>query len=364
VDGGDQQVRQAVGDLAPAQVAEGGQQGQADRAGVAAQLVQLLSPDAAAVGEQHARGHAIEQVRGQGQRADAPQLVGLLAHALQPSWAGAGPQHKQGRSGSALLPVFGIVARTALLGQAEQGVETCGRLGRQTREYGGAERLLLAVQGGAHQTLQALGRGRLQLQYPAALARRGQQPVVPALQGEHPAVESAGQGPRVLLRSLAEAEGGADLGAVVLDGPPLPGVAVPRRRGHADLGGDGLDRGQRHVLGAAREAALGLEQLEQHGKAQARRAALVAEQRAVGRAQGPAVTGVTVGLSGPRRAASRLDHAIYGSGYPARTWGAGAAAPAAKEGSGANASLWRRSSGTPRPSSAVSVAAMKPSGPQ
>jgi len=59
--------------------------------------------------------------------------------------------------------------------------------------------------------------------------------------GRAPAVEPAGQGPRVLLRNnLAEAEGDADLGAVVLDRTALPGVAARRPRGHADLGGDGV----------------------------------------------------------------------------------------------------------------------------
>jgi len=66
---GDEQVGQAVGDLALAHVAEGGEQGQADRVGVPAQLMQLLGRDPAAVGEHHARRHAIEQAAGQRQGA-------------------------------------------------------------------------------------------------------------------------------------------------------------------------------------------------------------------------------------------------------------------------------------------------------
>lgn len=42
----------------------------------------------------------------------------------------------------------------------------------------------------------------------------------------------------------------------------------------------------------------------------------------------------------------------------------GYSAATAKDGSGAKASLWRRFAGTPRLSSAASVAVMNPSGPQ
>jgi len=164
---------------------------------------------------------------------------------------------------------------------------------RQAREHAGAERFFLTVQGGAHQSLQALGRGRFQFQLTAALARRGQQPVLSAFQGKRLAGQPVGQGRRVLVRGLAETQRGTDLDAVVADRAAVPVVAPPRRRGHADLGRDGFHRCQRHVLGAARETALGLEQLEQHGKAQARGATLVAKQCAVGRAQCPAVLAVT-----------------------------------------------------------------------
>ncbi len=50
--------------------------------------------------------------------------------------------------------------------------------------------------------------------------------------------------------------------------------------------------------------------------------------------------------------------------YAARACGAGFAASAAKDGSGAKDSLWRRSIGTPSSSSTPSTEAMKPSGPQ
>jgi len=93
--GGDEQVGEAVGDLAPAHLAEGGEQHEADRVRMPAQLVQLLDADPAAVGEQHARGHAVEQVVGQRQRADAPEPIGFFVHALEAGLAGAGTQHEQ-----------------------------------------------------------------------------------------------------------------------------------------------------------------------------------------------------------------------------------------------------------------------------
>jgi len=71
---GDQQIGQAVGNLAPADVAEGGKQGQADRVGMPAQLVQFLGRDPAAVGEQHAGRHAAGPPRHQGAN---PMYAGL-----------------------------------------------------------------------------------------------------------------------------------------------------------------------------------------------------------------------------------------------------------------------------------------------
>ena len=55
-----------------------------------------------------------------------------------------------------------------------------------------------------------------------------------------------------------------------------------------DLGG-GLNRSGGHVLGAAREAAVRLEQPEQHRESEPRGAALVAEQGTIGCAQRPTV---------------------------------------------------------------------------
>ena len=112
--------------------------------------------------------------------------------------------------------------------------------------------------------------------------RSGQQPVRTAFKGERLDIQPAAEHLGVVQRGFTEAERRTDLGTVVLDGPAAPVVALPSGRGHADLARDCFDRGSGHVLRAAREAALSLEQLEQHGEAQARGTGLVAKQGAVG----------------------------------------------------------------------------------
>jgi len=130
---------------------------------------------------------------------------------------------------------------------------------------------------------------------PEAFTCGGQQPVRTPFKGERLAIQPTAERLGVVQRGFTKAERRTDLGTVVFDGPATPIVALPRDCCHADLARDGFDRGGRHVLRAAWKPALGLEQLEQHGKAQARGAGLVAEQRAVGGAQRPAVMGVAAG---------------------------------------------------------------------
>ena len=127
VHGGNQQVGEAVRDLAPAHVAEGGEQRQADRGRMAAQLVQFFGRDPAAVGQQHARGHAVEQVRGQAQRADGPQLGRFLIDTLQPGRTGAGAQGEQRRPaiGPAAFRIAGAGDRSL-----KQGVKAGRGFGR------------------------------------------------------------------------------------------------------------------------------------------------------------------------------------------------------------------------------------------
>ena len=127
---------------------------------------------------------------------------------------------------------------------------------------------------------------------PEAVTRGGQQPGWPAFKDERLAIQPTAERLGVVQRGLTEAERRTDLGAVVFNGSAAPFVALPDGRGHPDLARDGLDRGCGHVFRAAREAAFGCEQLEQHGEAQARGAGLVAEQRTVGGARRPAVVSV------------------------------------------------------------------------
>ncbi len=92
--GGDQQVGEAVGDLAPTHMAEGGEQHEPEDVRMPAQLVQFLGPDPAPVGQQHARGHAVEQIWRQGEGTEAPELGRFLVHDSEAGRSGAGPQRQ------------------------------------------------------------------------------------------------------------------------------------------------------------------------------------------------------------------------------------------------------------------------------
>src|SRR5262249_30292721 len=111
----------------------------------------------------------------------------------------------------------------------------------------------------------------------------------------------------------------ADLGALVLDGPPLPAVPGPFGWGHADLAGEEVHNDGRDLLGALGKAAFVLEELEQDGKAQARRPGLVGQQRLLTGEQGPVLDQLVGGpivlhaallLLGPRPLALLLASAM------------------------------------------------------
>jgi hypothetical protein len=168
----------------------------------------------------------------------------------------------------------------------EQGVEPRGRLRRQPCQECRAEGGIVAVHRRSDQPAQALGRGRLDPQPPASLPGRQDQAIRPPIVGDL-AFEPAAQGLSVLERGLAEAEGAADLGAVVLGRAATPGVTPPLDRRHADLPGDRLHRRGGHALAPARKPTFGLGRLQEHREAQARGAALVGQERAFGLAQRP-----------------------------------------------------------------------------
>jgi len=222
-----------------------------DRVGMAAQLVQLLGANPAAVGQQHPGRHAVEQAGRKCDGTDAGQLGGLLAHALQAGLAGAGAQGHQGRRRA--LFAAGHLAR---IGRVQQGFQSRHGLGWQLCEQGGAERILVPVQDGAHQPLQPFRRGRFHALVPAPFACRRQQPVRAAFKREHLALQPAAERLGVVQRGFAEAERRADLGAVVFDGPAAPVVGLLGSGPHADLASDCLDSGKGHVFWATWEAAL------------------------------------------------------------------------------------------------------------
>src|SRR4051794_18101563 len=87
-----------------------------------------------------------------------------------------------------------------------------------------------------------------------------------------------GEGLAVLDGRLPEAEERADLGAVVLDGAAVPVVARPFPGRDISLAGDVLDGDVGDIMPLPGKTPLVLEELQQDGKAQARRAALVGEQ--------------------------------------------------------------------------------------
>ncbi len=69
------------------------------------------------------------------------------------------------------------------------------------------------------------------------------------LQRRYLADEPIREGLDIVQRGLAKAEGVADLGPVIRDGPAAPIVAAPGGGGYADLTSDDLDRCDRDFSG-------------------------------------------------------------------------------------------------------------------
>lgn len=127
VHGGDQEVDERVGDLATAHVAEGGEQGDPCRRGMAPQLMQLLGGDASPIGEEHLTRRALERIGGQGHGPQGHELADLVGHALQAGPPGPGAQRDE-------RGVAGVLG-----GGVKQGVEPGDRLGRQPGDQRRAE---------------------------------------------------------------------------------------------------------------------------------------------------------------------------------------------------------------------------------
>jgi hypothetical protein len=88
-------------------------------------------------------------------------------------------------------------------------------------------------------------------------------------------------------RGFAEAQVLANLRPVILDRPAVPGILRPEVRRHADLLGDMVHDGEGDILRCSWECAGVLEELEDHGKSQARGPMLVLDQRPFSRENRP-----------------------------------------------------------------------------
>jgi hypothetical protein len=88
-------------------------------------------------------------------------------------------------------------------------------------------------------------------------------------------------------RGFAETQVLANLCPVVLDRPPVPGILCPEVSRHADLLGDMVHDGEGDILRRPWERPSVLEELEEHGKAQARGAMFVLDQRPFSRENRP-----------------------------------------------------------------------------
>lgn len=143
------------------------------------------------------------------------------------------------------------------------------------------------MDGRADDAVQAVGRGRLD--------REGAQTRIGGrgdgldllLAGHDVVAEPGGQLVSIPHAGLAEAEGGADLRAMVLDRAAGPVILEVVFVGDADLRGDMGDNGAGDLVAMAREPPFMLEVEEQDGEAQARGAVLAGQERLVAREQCP-----------------------------------------------------------------------------
>jgi hypothetical protein len=88
-------------------------------------------------------------------------------------------------------------------------------------------------------------------------------------------------------RGFAEAQVLANLRPVILDSPTVPGILRPCISRHADLLGDMVHDGEGDILRRPWESPGVLEELEEHGKSQARGSMLVLDQRPFSRENRP-----------------------------------------------------------------------------
>jgi hypothetical protein len=146
---------------------------------------------------------------------------------------------------------------------------------------------VLAMDRGPYEAIQPLGGGGLNVQVTTPLSH-GLFELVEASRGGHDLLSEPGdQHLTIGDRGFAEAQVLANLRPVILDRPPVPGILHPEVSRHADLLGDMVYDGEGDILRRPWERPSVLEELEEHGKAQARGAMFVLDQRPFSRENRP-----------------------------------------------------------------------------
>ena len=100
-------------------------------------------------------------------------------------------------------------------------------------------------------------------------------------------VQPRNEGLTILDSRFPEPEELPDLGPVILDGAPIPVIVSPLQGHDVDLTGDVLNDNTGDILPLLGKTPLVLEELQQDGKPQARRPALVGEQPLLAGQHGP-----------------------------------------------------------------------------
>ena len=164
VDGRDQQVDELIHDLLLAEPAERGQEGEAERLRVAAQLERLLHSGPVAKALEHGGRGIAEEVFGEGDGADHLELGDVFLNAPQPCPSGIRcdvVQRGQPR----------LVQRRHARERLQQGIERGAARGRQLSQRRRAETGFVVVDQRTEGAVELIGGWGLDAQFPVPLAR-------------------------------------------------------------------------------------------------------------------------------------------------------------------------------------------------
>src|SRR5271157_74504 len=256
------------------------------------QLVGRFRGEATAVGLEDLRGDVVEEILRQAERPDLVEFRDLLQEAFQVGRAGIGEQPREdGPAG------FWWLLRIACFGllRQQQRFQSLADLRRQALTSGGTETRLEAAEGRSHQAVCSFRRRRFDVQGSETFESLVAEMVGLLVVSQDVFDEPGDNRLAVFQRRLAESEERADLSAVVLDGATVPVVTHPLAGCDVDLASDVLDDDVGHVEPLPWETSLTLKELQQDGKAEARRAGLVDEQMPLAGRQGP-VLGQLIGV--------------------------------------------------------------------